>query len=320
MSIASLVVGSEALGLAKNADVAAAQTTAAAAITAAAAAQTTATAAITAAAAAQLYAEGLVRVGFSDLDFTTYTQGTGSASSNKNAYLNRDGTGYGINISLPSGLSASNPNYAQIYCAFYGKTVGVRFRDTGSTINFGVIVDGTPYEVPKKDRYSYFDNNGVSGLGANKEGVFFVRNLPDGHHSLSIVIYPDQSASKSIVMYGLLLEKTAGYSETKSADSLFGGAFLTSSDVAIPVTDMAGVQNRGVKKIIYRNTDTLARTVLISWNSSVVASLYLQASGISGDTQVFDLSSSGLNPGTSPSFTHKSDVSNKVSFVCTGAM
>lgn len=254
----------------------------------------------------------LVRVPLFDLDVGSFVQGTGSASLNRNAYSNSDHSGVGYNLSTPAGIAT---NLSTMYAVLYGRTVGVRFRKLGSTPPFSLIVDGVPYGVPLMQRQTYFDAALGSLLGNGKEGIFVVSDLPDGPHSVRVVVGPDSAVARTLVVYGFLAERGAGYAAATPLDSLFGGGTLTAAAVAVPVTDNAGNANHGIKAILYQNTDVASRTVTITWNGVAVQTLDVAA----GKSGRIDLSSLGINPGSAPNLAHQADVAAKVNFVCLGS-
>jgi len=255
----------------------------------------------------------LVRVPFIDTESTSVLAGAGSASLNRNAYSNGDHTGMAYNMSVTTAIGVDQASLCNIV---YGRTVGIRFRKLSTTPAFSLVIDGVPYEVPQMQRQVFFGNQQISGLGNSKEGIFVVSDLPDTPHSVRIIVWPDGVASKTVVIYGFLAERCAGYSTHAPLDIMYGGATLTTSAVAVPITDTAGNANHGVKSIIYYNSDVATRTVTLTWNSITVAILTITA----GSYNKFDFSSTGLNMGTSPNLTHQADANSVVKFVCIGSL
>lgn len=263
---------------------------------------------------ARLQQGELVRVPFYDIETATYAAGSGSASINRSAHSNGDRTGIGY--SLQTGSAGLGSHIASISCIIYGRTVGIRFRKLTTTPSFALVIDGIAYSVSPQNRAAYFDNQQISGLGANKEGIFVVNDLADGPHSVRVILYPDASSTKTLVFYGFLAERVAGYSDSTLLDNLFGGGTLTNANVSVPATDNAGNANHGIKSILYYNTDSVTRVVTITWNSIVIATLSMAA----GAPARYDFSAAGVNMGTSPNLVHKADAGSVVNFVCIGSL
>lgn len=255
----------------------------------------------------------LVRVPFIDTESASVLSGAGAAALNRNAYSNGDHTGIAYNLSVTTAIGADQSSLCAIV---NGRTVGIRFRKLSTTPAFSLVIDGIPYEVPQMQRQVFFGNQQLSGLGASKEGIFVVTDLPDTPHSVRVVLWADGVASKTLVLYGYLAERCAGYSTHSPLDIMFGNATLTNAAVTVPTTDTAGNANHGVKSIIYYNSDSVTRTVTLAWNGVAIAQLTLTA----GSYTKFDLSAVGLNIGTSPNLTHQADANSVVRFVCIGSL
>jgi hypothetical protein len=150
--------------------------------------------------------------------------------------------------------------------------------------------------------------------------VFVVPDLPDGPHSVRVILSADANAGRSLVVYGFLGESGAGYLSHAPLDSFLGGGTLTASALAVPISDSLGNPNHGVKSILYRNTAAATRTVSVTWNGVGIWSQTLAAAGSAGDCARFDLSAAGVNPGTSPNLTHQADITASINFVCVGGL
>lgn len=263
---------------------------------------------------ARLQQGELVRVPCADLEFSTYAAGAGSVAVSRNSYSNGDHTGIGYN--LQTGGSGLGTNIASLAAVINGRTVGIRWRKLTTTPAFSLVIDGVAYQIPVQTRAAYFDNVQPGGLGAHKEGVFVVNDLPDGPHSVRVILHPDASAAKTLMFYGFIAERIAGYESPQPLDNFYGGGTLTNANVAVPTTDNASNTNHGVKAVIYYNTDASSHTVTISWNSVVITTLTIAA----GATARFDLTANGVLLGASPNLVHKADANSVVTFICIGSM
>ncbi len=256
----------------------------------------------------------LVRVPIADIDIAGYAAGSGSAVSNRNAYSNGDHTGTGY--SLQTGAAGLGSHIAMISAVIYGRTVGVRFRKLSNTPAFSVVIDGIAYPVQIQTRAAYFDNVQLSGLGSSREGMFVVNDLADGPHSVRVILYPNASVSKTLVVYGFIAERIAGYESPVALDGFYGGGTLTNANVAVPITDNNSNINHGLKAVLYYNTDASTRVVTVSWNGIVIATISIAAGG----SARFDYTQTGINLGASPNIVHKADAGSVVNFICIGSM
>lgn len=258
------------------------------------------------------------RITLADLDLASTTAGAGTVAISRAGVSNADRSGASYNLTTPAALGT---NLTTVAAVIYGRTVGVRFRKNTTTPAFSLVIDGRPYDVGALAGRAYFDNSLLSGLGNSKEGVFVVSDLSEGAHSVKVILWPDGVASKTLVIFGFIGERGAGYDVRPGLDSLYGAGTLTNAAVVIPNTDADSNPVHGIKSIWYVNTDASARVVTVSWNSNTVAKLNLAAAGSAGDTGKIDFSTLGLTTGgATANMTHQADATAVVKFNILGAM
>lgn len=247
-------------------------------------------------------------------EFQAVLLGSASFDASLGAFNNGDGSNSAFNINVPAGLGT---NFALGTFAIYGKVIGVRFRRIPSSTPFSVVIDGVPYDCP-----DYIVNPRVgntTNIGQDREAQWIVAdNLSDGQHTVQIFVYPNPLTSKTLVLYGFVVERRIGYTEFEKINALYSKGTLTASAVSVPTLDEGGQTIRAIKSIIYQNTDTVARNVTINHGGVLIAKIYLAASGAQGDTVNFDF---GANVGfgsTSTQMQHFADLTAKVKFVTIG--
>lgn len=222
--------------------------------------------------------------------------GTASFQS-QGIYDNEDGSDTGINISVPQGL-----NYGvRIRVPFYGTVFGVRFRHGATYTNFGVSIDGVAYGAVST-QHTYLDNE-AAGLTDGESLVMIDTDLPDGLHYADIVLTSQSSTTSSLLLFGIIVEKRAGY-EAKPRQQYIGSTIaLTTSQTAVPLTSSGGSTTaiRGIRQIIYTNTGASSITVTIQNSGTVM----WQKSISSGDTAIFDF---GASTAIAGSITHAASV------------
>jgi hypothetical protein len=206
-------------------------------------------------------------------------------------YDNEDGSDTGINISVPQGL-----NYGvRIRFPFYGTVLGVRFRHGSSYNNFGVSIDGVAYG-PISAQHTYLDNEAAS-LTDGESLVMIDTDLPDGLHYADIVLTSQSSATSSMFLFGIVVEKRAGYENKPRQQYIIGTTAITTSQTAISLGSPAASQARGVRQIIYTNTSASSITVTVQNNSTTIWQKAIAA----GDTAILDF---GASTALTVSITH----------------
>lgn len=206
--------------------------------------------------------------------------GTASFQS-QGIYDNEDGSDTGITISVPQGL-----NYGvRIRFPFYGTVLGVRFRHGASYTPFGVSIDGVAYGATAT-QHTYLDNEAAS-LTDGESLVMIDTDLPDGLHYADIVLTSQASAASSLFLYGIVVEKRAGYESKPRNQYIAGTTAITTTQTAVSLGSSTTAQVRGIRQIIYTNTSASAITVTIQNNSSII----WQKSIGAGDSAVFDFGS-----------------------------
>lgn len=255
----------------------------------------------------------LIKVPANSLDYVRNFGGTAFLQAGFNMAYNADGSFSSINFGTNPGL---NSDVAILSVVTYGKMVGVRYRRTLTTPPFSVIVDGVPYDCPAYQQLYYTDNN--SSGAVEREALWIVaENLPDIAHTVKVVLTASATLSYNLVLYGMLLERRAGYTERPRLDSVLSQGVLTNANVAVSYNDSVGYTNKGVKRLVYFNSDVAARLVTVSWNGAVI----WQKSIPAGSTDYFEVSNvgfcvGGLDPNT---LYHKADTGAVVLFTAIGS-
>jgi hypothetical protein len=172
---------------------------------------------------------------------------------------NEDGTGTNITIQASSGTAQG----AGIQTILYGTVIGVRWRRDTSAANFSVMVDGVAYSVSATPLY-----NGVSITLTDTECLMVIaQHLTDGPHSVGVYVPPDPSVTRTLQLYGFLLERRAGYLPKPRAQAVMTPVVLTTAGVEIPHLRGTTRQLSGIRKILYCNTTAGAITVTVQINS-----------------------------------------------------
>lgn len=255
---------------------------------------------------AKLVTGELVKIPLSVIDYSTVISGSATVSDLFNIYTNGDGTGQIVNMSTVAGLGT---NGCALRTVIFGRVVGVRYRRNTSAPAFSVLIDGVPYDIPAYNTAPRFMN---SAGPADREGLFVIADdLADTAHSVEIVLYPDALVAKTLIVYGFVGEKRAGYLPAARLDVPYTQGVLTSASVAVP----GSVNVRGIKSIIYYNTDTNPHRVTVRYNSTAAWSKMIPA----GESEIFKISEVGASlSGNSSTWSHLADASALINFTCIG--
>lgn len=193
----------------------------------------------------------LVRVPFPNT-IATAVVGTSTASHGSSA-SNPDGSQHGYTLTCPAGLTQG----AILRCTAYGRIIGVRFqRSSSTTPPFTVKVNGVIYAV----RNTRGRRNAQAASISDNEALFIVAEdlLSDGPHTIEISLASEAGTSRSVVMYGLLLEASKGYAVYPQVASYAASPqAVTASAVAITASGFA------VRKLSFFNTTGADRTVTL---------------------------------------------------------
>lgn len=256
---------------------------------------------------AKLVTGELVKIPLAAIDYSTVMSGAGASIQDLfNIYTNGDGTGQIVNMSTIAGLGT---NGCALRVTIFGRVVGVRYRRNTQTPSFSVLIDGVPYDVAAYNTSPRFMN---SAGPADREGLFVIADdLADTAHSVEIVLYPDASVAKTLILYGFVGEKRAGYIPAVRLDVPYVQGVLTNAAVAVP----GSVNVRGIKSIIYYNTDTNPHRVTVRYNSTAAWSKMIAA----GESEIFKISEIGASlSGNSSTWSHLADANTFVNFTCIG--
>lgn len=252
---------------------------------------------------------------------SSFGAGAGATFSN-NSYGAPIGIAQACNMQTP--INALGIAFANLKTIIYGTRIGIQFRKSPTPPPFSVMVDGVPYDIPLNNISPYFYNT----VSVNDLNNFYViiSNLVDGPHSVLIVL-PAAAAAQTVVVQAFLGEATAGYQPVARLDALTAPAQVTDVASVIPIVDQNSFAFKGIKKILYTNTDSSPRLVTIQYQgtaaTATIWTLVLAAAGSDGASKSFDLTFNGIIPagtvvGTTNPLSHLADVTAKVNFTVIG--
>lgn len=173
---------------------------------------------------------------------------------------NKDGTGAGLNVIVPTTPATPNVGGWRLQQNFFGRAFGIRFRRTNTTPEFCVRIDGVAHGVDPTLLKAKVYNQVIED---EMSQVLIADNLPEGEHLAEITVVAPAAGQSSILFFGYLVEKRAGYVATASSDC----AVVNGVNVPAPgdaagaqiiydcMTSVQGVGNaRRVSRIHYHNT------------------------------------------------------------------
>lgn len=210
----------------------------------------------------------LVRVPFKPGEYSTELVGA-TTSVNLAALQNPDYSTRALSVTVNP---ASIGNGFRLWQALYGSVVGVRWSRASGACDFTIMVDGVPYAVTGAE--DVLVNEGVT-VG-DDDGQFVIENLADGRHTVEIIIPADASATRTITLYGWLLERRAGYSDPPRTQTAFQQG-LTTTQTVVTQSSSTAAALRGIRKIIYTNISASSATVTVqlggvtNWQKTIAA-------------------------------------------------
>lgn len=241
----------------------------------------------------------LVKLAFRSDQVAFYTAGSSTAAFTiQGQFYNNDDANEIVALNVPAGTGQG----ASIQFVAYGKVIGIRYQRTTSTPPFSIAIDGIAYSVPNT---SYKWNGRPSIVSSTVDGdsnTIIVQGLPDGAHSVEIILASDLAggSSRTLNFYGFMAERRVGYRERHGYQNVTQQGTLTGSAVAVANNNNA----TALRKIIYVNTDTGAATsVVVNNNGTLMATIPLAAGGSLECTGEFD---PGDYIAYSPLITHSS--------------
>lgn len=232
----------------------------------------------------------LVPVAWREGQYQVETFGSATASINKGTVQeNSDGSSTSIFVSIPAGLNrngSGTPQGVRITIPFRGRAFGIRWargRGNPNIGDFSVLVDGVVYPVPNRILSTQDQSIFLPpGYAQGDAGQVVVDDLPDmveqdGEriqliHQAQIYFPSSDSHSSSWVLYGLLLDKAAGYQPPPRTASVVNTPAVvptTATSVAAVYASNGG-NPRGISAVLYANTSaTTAHTVTVLYNGAV---------------------------------------------------
>jgi len=238
---------------------------------------------------------GLVMVPFRQNHYLVSATGSAVASFQYNtAPENGDASCSGIQITVPAGI-----NEGLVFKFWvYGTTVGLRWypQYNGQDVDFGVLIDGMPFDVINSDR----EGNSPM-IGQNQYWAFnnsarlevIAQNLTNGKHQIEIHFPSNLAAGAGNTvwfLWGFLAERRAGYQEfPRLLDPPHAQTVLTESavQVANSYSNNANIY-RYFRSILYTNTSNAAVTVTVQNTGGIIWQTVLAAQGSAGCSDIFD--------------------------------
>lgn len=200
------------------------------------------------------------------------TAGTATATSGA-SNQNTDGSMAGVTLTVPGGVGQS----ATLRCpGVYGRTIGVRWQRTANLTNppFTLAVNGVAYPIRNTGARKHA---ATAASGSDREAMFVVSAdlLSDGPHTVEVILNADPAgASRSIVLYGLLVEASKGYNRP--------GAVASINSVTAVTASFASVQSStvpNIRALYFKNTTAATRTVTLQFSSNDFKVIQLAAAG-----------------------------------------
>lgn len=247
---------------------------------------------------------------------------------------NEDGTEGAWALTTPAGAVG---NGCALTFNFSGRIFGVRwYRQRSSMPAFTVIVDGVAYNVNSVN--SANNNLAFTGTMSDQQCAYIVvDDLPEYYLDGTPMIHtgtiqlPASAAGGTLYFFGLLLEKRLGHTELPRILLPAPSPSKVGASMAAPtISGQPSDQTfRGCRKIVYYNTDSVARVVTIQMlaysqgSYTVIKKLYLGAAGVApsaaaptGDSAEFDL---GGNFFLGTNIQHMADAAGVVNYMIVGA-
>lgn len=199
-----------------------------------------------------------------------YASVTGGAATVANSALlieNPDGTGSSLTVTVPAGLGPG----ARLWYPFGGSLFGVRWQAADGTPDFSVSVDGEAVLVEGRDARVTAEGITTQLLDTAAQAITHRHLDPTERHLAELTFVSDASASRSWTLFGVLLDRRAGYQEPIRRLHNIPPVTLTTSQVAIGVQG-ANAQRvlSGVRKVVYYNGTAGAVDVTIQYNGTAV--------------------------------------------------
>lgn len=262
---------------------------------------------------ASLVRGDLVMVPFAESGFSVSDVGGASAASWQGASYpaNPDGSGTGILVVVPQWTSGT-PTCIKVSWVVYGTVVGLRWlRSTGPA--FGCVIDGVAYEVPNALTYPE-TGDALTGTDADPHNLQIIaRDLPDGPHVVSLVFVGSSVQQYTYTLFGYVAEGRAGYRAPDRVNALLlngSGVLGTSQNRILPAGIIA---TRGIRKVLYHNTDSEERTITIQFSDAPIKVIKL-AAGASGEFDLGGVTAVQRAFSSTGSLRHAADVAAKVNY------
>lgn len=231
------------------------------------------------------------------MPFTTtthhYTEASGPTGTGAGiqpaAFLgNPDGSGRAWVVSTKAKNDGTGLAYARTWIPFRGRFFGVAWHRGSATTapEFDVIVDGEAVRVaPQND---FLSREGITNSQLVDVHASIITHPfldPDIQHYAAILLTGHATLDYDLTLYGVLLDRKAGYAEVGRYGHLMTPGALTTSDAALTMFVAAAERAAlAIRSVVYTNTTDAAIVVTVTNGSTLVWSKSVGAH----DSEVFD--------------------------------
>lgn len=230
---------------------------------------------------------------------------------------NPDGSGSCCSaVSIPAMPAGAASTEFSIQTRVRGTVVGVRFDPTynvsgdSTYADFDLIIDGVAYKVIRKR----FLETGAVITNFAREASFVVSGLLDTEHAVRIEATAIPTLRSDHRIWGLVVDRNAGYEEMPHVPSSTNPATLTTAYQSL-TTLWANPENlgRGLESLVFVNTSV--GTVTVYAQNTTTSKVVAQHDVAAGDTWVLDVD--GLAGATSGALQVKASANTSVNVTAT---
>lgn len=174
---------------------------------------------------------------------------------------NPDGSGMGINVSVPAGTGTTG---AEFWVPFRGACFGIRWRRAQALSggDFSVAVDGEWFDIPADENFMV-----VEGFVLREDDyamVLLAEDLdPTVLHHARVRLVGHATLARSLVIFGWLLDAAAGYVQPERVASIPSTAAVPTVQTEIPTNRNNNNSVNGIREIRYVNTGGTDRVITI---------------------------------------------------------
>lgn len=210
-------------------------------------------------------------------DYVIENTGSTASFAESGFDYNMDGSGQGINISVP----ATSGNGVRIWVPFAGRIFGVRWRLLSSAADrFTVVVDGVPVQVSGRPDRLVSEGITISSLASQGIAITHDNLDPTKQHTAEIIVTADVGGSaRALTLFGWVLDKQAGYPEPRRVDYISVVPTACPTSATAVSTGTAGSKVKGIRQIRYYNSSGGSLDVTVNYNGTAFWKTTLAAGG-----------------------------------------